>query len=484
LGSPSGHVLSNLGEGNGFAPDPDISRQVLTFPMGNGLSLQTAGLAPPDSYSVVMLFRLDGAGRRKLLDFAGGTSDAGLYLCDNGGLLLEEGTGTPCTGGSEPPGGFVQLVLTRAPDDARVYLNGTQAMQVQSASGVALLGSELRFFKDDDVAPANEHAAGAVARIRVYDNVLTAEEVAALDRVDGVAPDTAIASGPAGPTNDATPDFAFSSTELAGFACRHYRLGDAPPGFTPCPSPHTLGPLGDDTYLFEVAAIDAAGNSDASPAGRSFRVDTTPPRTTITGGPGDTTAANAAFFFSAPGATAFSCRLDGGAWRACDSPQEYAGLSLGSHRFEVRSVDEAGNEDPTPAEHAWQVLKPGLVIPATLRQATALAAELVQMRRALSKVRLRTLRRRRTITLRSFDALTGGTVEVRARARVRGRWVTVLSGKRKVRRAGRYPVRVTVTTRGRRLARGRETLPVELRLTFTDLARRSLWATTRLTLRR
>jgi hypothetical protein len=134
------------------------------------------------------------------------------------------------------------------------------------------------------------------------------------------------------------------------------------------------------------------------------------------------------------------------------------------------------------------VLKPGLVIPAAVKQATALARELVQIRRALARLRLRDLARRRSVVFRSFDALTAGTVEVRARARVRQggkrRWVGTLKGRRKVPEAGRHPVRAAVTKKGRRLARRRQRLPLELRLSFTDLAGRSLWATSKLTLKR
>ena len=47
-------------------------------------------------------------------------------------------------------------------------------------SANAVIGPEdvLRFFRDD----GNEHAAGAVARIRLYSRVLTPDEVAGLDR--------------------------------------------------------------------------------------------------------------------------------------------------------------------------------------------------------------------------------------------------------------------------------------------------------------
>jgi hypothetical protein len=306
--------------------------------------------------------------------------------------------------------------------------------------------------------------------------------------VDATAPNTTIVSGPAGLSNDATPDFAFMSNEAGGFACRLHRVGQAVPAPTPCGPTYSPGPLADGAYVLEVAAVDAAGNTDVSPASTAFSIDTVPPQTGITGGPGDTTAATAVFLFSAPGAAGFSCRLDGGAWQACASPHTYPTLSLGPHRFEVAAVDAAGNQDPTPAQHAWQVLRPGRVIPGAVEQAIALARELVQMRRALARIRLRRLARRPAITLRTFDALTAGTVRVRARTLVRRgrsrRWIGVITGKREVPDAGRHRIRAKVTRKGRRLARMRQRLPLELRLSFTDLAGRSLWTSSKVTLRR
>jgi hypothetical protein len=306
--------------------------------------------------------------------------------------------------------------------------------------------------------------------------------------VDTTAPDTTITSAPPALSNDATPEFAFTGTEAGRFECRLHRAGEAAPAFAPCGPTYAPGALSDGDHVFEVMAVDLAGNRELEPGRHLFAIDTTPPQAEITGGPGDTTAATAVFLFSAAGATSLSCRLDGGDWQPCLSPQTYSGLSLGPHTFEVTAVDAAGNGDPTPAQHAWQVLKPGLVIPNAVRQATALAKELVQIRRALAKMRLRALARRRTILFRSFDALTAGTVEIRARARVRQgsrrRWIGALKGKREVPDAGRHRVRATVTKKGRRLARRRQTLPLELRLSFTDLAGRSLWATSELTLKR
>jgi hypothetical protein len=292
-----------------------------------------------------------------------------------------------------------------------------------------------------------------------------------------------ITSGPPDPTNDNTPQVTFLPP--AG----QCRLLPVMPGFSLCTSPFPQAgaeyaiPLPDGDYAFEVKASETD-----QPDRHEFTIDTVPPQTQITGGPGDTTDTTAAFFFSASEPAGFSCRLDGGAWESCQSPKTYPGLSLGGHRFEVTATDAAGNQDPTPAGHAWQVLRPGLVIPGTVKLATSLAKELVQMRRVLSKLRLRELARKRTVLFRTFDAITAGTVAIRARARVRQgarrRWIATLKGKREVPGAGRHPVRAKVTKKGRRLARRRRSLLLELRLSFTDLAGRSLWATSKLTLKR
>jgi hypothetical protein len=82
------------------------------------------------------------------------------------------------------------------------------------------------------------------------------------------------------------------------------------------------------------------------------------PETTIDSGPTDPTVdtfASFAFSASESGAT-FECSLDGAAFVACASPQDYTGLVPGSHVFEVRATDAAGNTDASPASYGWTVL--------------------------------------------------------------------------------------------------------------------------------
>ena len=85
--------------------------------------------------------------------------------------------------------------------------------------------------------------------------------------------------------------------------------------------------------------------------------DTTAPNTTIDSGPvghRDERSASLGFSSSEAGSS-FQCRLDAGAWGACTSPKAYSGLVNGSHTFDVRATDGAGNTDGSPASRTWTV---------------------------------------------------------------------------------------------------------------------------------
>ena len=85
--------------------------------------------------------------------------------------------------------------------------------------------------------------------------------------------------------------------------------------------------------------------------------DTTPPDTTITAGPSGTVTSDSAsvsFTGSETGST-FECRIDSGVFAGRASPKSYSGLANGSHTFNVRATDAAGNTDASPAARTWSV---------------------------------------------------------------------------------------------------------------------------------
>ncbi len=171
--------------------------------------------------------------------------------------------------------------------------------------------------------------------------------------VDTAAPDTTILTGPSGATNNNTPTYTFSASESgSSFQCR-VDTG----AWASCSSPHTTAALSDGPHSFEVRAIDAAGNVDATPASRSITVDTAAPDTTILTGPSGATNNNTpTYTFSASeSGSSFQCRVDTGAWASCSSPHTTAALSDGPHSFEVRAIDAAGNVDATPASRSITV---------------------------------------------------------------------------------------------------------------------------------
>jgi hypothetical protein len=94
---------------------------------------------------------------------------------------------------------------------------------------------------------------------------------------DNAAPDTTIVSGPSGTTTDATPTFAFASSEANPvFECQV----DSGP-WIDCTSPWTPAALNGGDHVVAVRSTDVAGNTDPSPATRSFTVAGPPPALSV-----------------------------------------------------------------------------------------------------------------------------------------------------------------------------------------------------------
>jgi desulfoferrodoxin (superoxide reductase-like protein) len=88
----------------------------------------------------------------------------------------------------------------------------------------------------------------------------------------GTAPDTTITSGPSGTVTSTSASFGFSSTEQGStFQCQ---IDGGT--FSACPSPKSYSALADGNHSFAVRATDAAGNTDPTPASRSWTVQPEP----------------------------------------------------------------------------------------------------------------------------------------------------------------------------------------------------------------
>jgi hypothetical protein len=193
--------MTSLGFGtNSFATEPvnGSSQAVLTFPAENGVQLApTMGVIPNGNYTFVVLFRFAQITSRpwqRIVDFQNGTSDRGLYSHEGSLEVYPYAKGATATIKAQE---YVLVVLTR--DSAGTvtgYVDGTKQFSYDDSSTQAAVidaNNTLRFFRDNESGgPSGESSAGAVARIQLYDEALTAEQV------------TGLPSGPPAETGAAT----------------------------------------------------------------------------------------------------------------------------------------------------------------------------------------------------------------------------------------------------------------------------------------
>jgi Concanavalin A-like lectin/glucanases superfamily len=167
--------------GSVFTVDGRTGTTVLRFAGGGGLALApTTRVVGSSEYTIEVLFRLDLlAGYRKIIDFKEGTADAGLYLLDGCLTFLPREQDALTKIGSDS---YAQIVLTRDAADRVVgYVDGVRQFAFNDRGGLAKIGGSdgLRFFVDD-ATTTGEHSSGSVSQIRLFDQALTANEVALL----------------------------------------------------------------------------------------------------------------------------------------------------------------------------------------------------------------------------------------------------------------------------------------------------------------
>lgn len=177
--------LALVGTGTAYAGDTinGAPVTVLTFTPSSGLSLTPTTDILPSSrvYTIAMLAKFDDGSRfNKLIDFANGNSDDGLYSWAGEmvfyGLIF--GTTSPIDQA------YHSIVLTRDAGGTVVcYVDGVQQLTGDDSSGqIAVISATntLRFFLDDS-ATSSEALSGAVAGIRIWDTALDDNAVAAID---------------------------------------------------------------------------------------------------------------------------------------------------------------------------------------------------------------------------------------------------------------------------------------------------------------
>jgi hypothetical protein len=177
--------------------------------------------------------------------------------------------------------------------------------------------------------------------------------------------DTTLVSGPADFSTVKRPTFTYSTLAGQNFECSI----DSTTISTPCGTKDASGrasftppaDLPDGEHKFRVEAIDGP-DFDRVPVVRTWTVDTVAPNTTLLSPDLPegvlTTLLNAAFTFtsSEPVGATFQCRLAPAAdFSACTSPQNFTDLAFGRQKFEVRTIDRAGNVDATPAVRNWEI---------------------------------------------------------------------------------------------------------------------------------
>jgi hypothetical protein len=228
--------------------------------------------------------------------------------------------------------------------------------RVETAAGTPVVAAEACLQPLGYTAPHLDDGA-YVLEVEASDPVSGATGTGASDVVvvDTTAPDTTIASGPTGPTNDASPAFTLTASEAdSTFACKLNGPNHETDDFATCPATVPYAGLAEGNYTFTAQATDAAGNTGAATT-RTFTVDTTPPAApALSGTPGG-------FTFSGEAGASFVCRLarpgGPGTAAACVSPKTYPGLGPGAYTFFVHAVDAAGNAGPD-ASLAFAVAAP------------------------------------------------------------------------------------------------------------------------------
>ncbi|MBI2690793.1 MAG: hypothetical protein HYX29_02425, partial [Solirubrobacterales bacterium] len=149
-----------------------------------------------------------------------------------------------------------------------------------------------------------------------------------------------INTGPTGTVASTSASFTFSTSESGmTFECR---IDGA--AYAACTSPQAYSSLAQGAHTFDVRAVNGASTPGPA-ASRTWTVDTVAPNAPTVSGPTGTVAVNTATITITPAEAGGTLQgsLDGAAYATVTSPVNLTGLSQGSHTYNARQVDAAGN---------------------------------------------------------------------------------------------------------------------------------------------
>jgi hypothetical protein len=151
-------------------------------------------------------------------------------------------------------------------------------------------------------------------------------------------------------SNLTRPEFVFHASDAVS---RMTCTVDTAPAIT-CRSPFTID-LTEGAHTLTVTAVGEA--QQVGQVSYQWSVDASPPETQLTLSPPalDGEASSTVMFAtSSEDVSRYECSLDDAPFATCTSPVALS-VEDGLHTFRVRSVDRAGNPDPTPASTSWSV---------------------------------------------------------------------------------------------------------------------------------
>jgi len=183
--------LSIVGSGTAFVSEQVLSylppQNVLTFPAGSAVELTPMSQILPSSgvYTIAVQARITNTstdGYSKLIDFDNGTTEYGLYDY-NGGLVFYYFP-VVFMPTKQILANYGDIVLTRdGSGTLSGYYDGALQFTLDDSPngfGIIHVSDKLRFFLDDTASAGTEQSDGAVARIRIWTDALSAAEVAHL----------------------------------------------------------------------------------------------------------------------------------------------------------------------------------------------------------------------------------------------------------------------------------------------------------------